>query len=326
MRNEEFKKSSERLYGIYRAVVVDNDDSNEWNNRFTGGSGRVRVRIWGMHTQKTNKSQEEGIPDNELPWAEPAYPVVEGSITDIGLWSVPVKGTHVFVFFENGDHMQPRYFACASGIQPTQVKKEGDDGFVNEEWITRDRTDEPDYARVARGDTRDTFIENINNNLQSVAVGSCSPVSINEDTVSIGQYPHILDLETHGNHALALDSTPNEKRFFYYHPSKTYIEVDPNGSVIIHSVNKTISISESDRKIAVKGSNTKAIEGNESVGIDGNWTIDVGGTIWMISDDVKVGACSGHRNLAFANHTHGIISGNSSTKPCTDNTTNLKAT
>jgi hypothetical protein len=77
--------------------------------------GRIRVRVWGLH----NIDKEE-IPVIELPLAQPAYPNIIGSITGVGVWSIPTQGTHVFVFFENGDHMEPRYFATAPGIEPTE--------------------------------------------------------------------------------------------------------------------------------------------------------------------------------------------------------------
>jgi len=146
IKNEpgDIKRTTEKLYGIYRGVVVNNNDSGYNNNeRYDGGAGRVQVRIWGVHTNETDQDDHTGIPDNHLPWAEPAYPVIEGSLEDVGIWSVPVEGTHVFVFFENGDHMRPRYFACVPGISE----------------------DTPDYSRTARGMNTGNFIAQMNGDL-----------------------------------------------------------------------------------------------------------------------------------------------------------------
>ena len=77
----------ERLNGFYRGVVEDNKDPLK--------AGRVRVRIHGLHTSKKLKSDIEGIPTNELPWAEPCMPIHEGSVSGFGAWAVPLQGSHV---------------------------------------------------------------------------------------------------------------------------------------------------------------------------------------------------------------------------------------
>lgn len=97
----------EKLYGIYRGVTEDNADPLQ--------AGRCRVRIFGIHSQSTTKEQTDGIPTAELPWAEPALNVVEGALTGFGLFAVPLVGSHVYVFFEQGNHMNPRYFAAVPG-------------------------------------------------------------------------------------------------------------------------------------------------------------------------------------------------------------------
>jgi len=104
----DYQPPQSKLLGIFRGVVEDNDDPLK--------AGRCRIRIFGVHTDTTIKSVTEGIPTNELQWSEPALPIIEGAVTGYGLWGVPLEGSHVFVFFESGNHMQPRYFASAPGI------------------------------------------------------------------------------------------------------------------------------------------------------------------------------------------------------------------
>ena len=104
----DYQPPQSKIMGIYRGVVEDNDDPLK--------AGRCRIRIFGIHTDTTIKSVTEGIPTNELQWSEPALPIIEGAVTGYGLWGVPQEGAHVFVFFENGNHMQPRYFASVPGI------------------------------------------------------------------------------------------------------------------------------------------------------------------------------------------------------------------
>lgn len=142
--------------GMYRAIVEDNQDP--------AGVGRVRVRIFGIHTFNS-KNESEGVPPNmgtpvnHLPWAEPCLsmyysggvnldnenlqtpnerytarggdkpftlpagpvdslnPVFEDTTMNEygtgGIFTVPKKGSQVWIFFENGDHTRPHYWALA---------------------------------------------------------------------------------------------------------------------------------------------------------------------------------------------------------------------
>lgn len=114
IRNDpsEFQVQSDKLFGIFRGVIEDNNDPEQ--------RGRCKIRVFGVHTDLKDKTQLEGIPTEELPWSEPAMGLVEGSISGYGLWSVPVQGSHVFLFFENGHILKPKYFATVPGIPSNQ--------------------------------------------------------------------------------------------------------------------------------------------------------------------------------------------------------------
>lgn len=107
---ESIQPESQKLLGIYRGVVEDNSSDPQ-------EAGRIKVRIFGIHTSKKTKSSDgrEGIPTEELPWAEPALSLFEGSISGFGAFTIPLQGSHVFLFFEGGNPMKPIYFASAPG-------------------------------------------------------------------------------------------------------------------------------------------------------------------------------------------------------------------
>lgn len=119
IRNDpaEFQPSSEKIQGIWRAVIEDNKDPEK--------RGRCRVRVFGIHTDVKIKTQYEGIPTDELPWAEPAYSLMEGGVSGFGSWCVPVQGSQVFLFFENGHILKPRFFASIPGV-PTDPQFDND--------------------------------------------------------------------------------------------------------------------------------------------------------------------------------------------------------
>lgn len=90
------KLTSTKFKGIYRGLVMSNADSSQY--------GRIKIKVFPMLVN---------VETENLPYAAPAYPIVEGAGDGIGYFAVPDVGTHVFVFFEQGDIYQPVYFAEA---------------------------------------------------------------------------------------------------------------------------------------------------------------------------------------------------------------------
>lgn len=73
--------------------------------------GRVRVRIYGYHTDDKTL-----LPTRDLPWAIPITPIYSASISGIGSAPLgPVEGTWVLGFFLDGNDMQqPAIFGTIS--------------------------------------------------------------------------------------------------------------------------------------------------------------------------------------------------------------------
>jgi len=109
---------------MYRGVVEDVDDPEK--------AGRIRVRVMGIHSD--NKAYVETF---HLPWAIPATSLgmSGGGLRNIGVMNVPSIGSHVYVFFEAGDHNFPVFFAAAPAIEDVEdyqekngKRKDGDKG------------------------------------------------------------------------------------------------------------------------------------------------------------------------------------------------------
>jgi len=146
----QFSREDFKISGFRRAIVEDNDDPT--------GSGRVRVRIIGIHSLDGTET-----PVSHLPWAEPCLSLYtsggfnlknkntespvsryesggdggtvlqdrpskrETEIKLISEWQdqttqnngtgahyvVPSKGTMVWIFFDDGNHLRPQYFGAA---------------------------------------------------------------------------------------------------------------------------------------------------------------------------------------------------------------------
>lgn len=93
--NADKQKNDFKFYGNFRGVVVDDQDPLK--------SGRVKIRVFGIY---------DNVPEEALPWAIYTDPLMGGQ-SGFGSFFIPDIGNHVWVFFENGDHQQPVYFAGA---------------------------------------------------------------------------------------------------------------------------------------------------------------------------------------------------------------------
>ena len=113
MQNLENAQIDKRFFGNYRATVIKNDPKDEKYIK-TKTSGMIQVRVMGIH---------DDVPEAALPWAIYADPLMGGSV-DSGGMIVPDVGSKVWVFFENGDHNQPVYFAGAPSGKDGPVEKD----------------------------------------------------------------------------------------------------------------------------------------------------------------------------------------------------------
>lgn len=92
-------ESDDKFYGIYRGIVENNDDPLK--------AGRIQVRVYPMF---------QNVESDILPWAVYADALGGGS-PDVGGLFLPEEQSNVFVFFENGDHRYPVYFAGAPSMK-----------------------------------------------------------------------------------------------------------------------------------------------------------------------------------------------------------------
>lgn len=255
MSDINIESSGDKLYGIYRGVVEDRDDPKK--------AGRVRIRVFGVHTKLKVKEEYDGIPTNELPWAQPVASLIEGSITGMGQFSIPLQGSHVFVFFENGNHMQPRYFGTAPAIP--NVAPSNSEGFSdpNGEYPLSNRLGEPDFHRLARGVTDETIVPEKEKN-RDLDVEVAGGKSWDEPSpYYAGEYPDNIVINTHGGHLIELDCTPGKERFHLYQgTSNTYTEIDKDGNVVIRNNQDKYEIVISNKHIHIKGDEYITIEGD----------------------------------------------------------------
>jgi hypothetical protein len=249
---KDINPQTDKLFGIYRGVVEDRVDPDK--------AGRCKIRVFGVHTSVKRKSTTEGIPTDELPWFEPCLPLIEGSISGFGLWSVPLQGSHVAVYFENGNILQGRYFASLPAI-PTESPNPAQ-GFndPNGHYPTEHRLNQPDVHRLARGESSETIVdkklEEKDTGIQIAFGGTWDE----PDAYYAAVYPDNIVLSTHGGPLMELDSTNEMPRWHIYHPSNSYIEIEKDGDMIVRN--------EKDKYEIVIDNKRKHIKINEYCTVD----------------------------------------------------------
>ena len=269
----------EVLNGFWRGVVEDNKDPLK--------AGRVRVRIHGIHSPKVIKTETDGIPTDELPWAEPCMPIHEGSISGFGAWAVPLQGSQVMLFFENANPTQPRYFASMPGIPEEKEQYSNNkratskktDGFKDPDGIypTEHRLGEPDVHRLARGISSQTLVTT-KNEKKDVGVPTALGGNWSEPSSPYNaQYPHNHVIATHGGITIELDSTPGSTRLHLYHPSNSFIEIDNDGNMVVKNNAEKYEIVASGKNIHIKQQRNITIDDNSKKKIAGEEVIEVGG-------------------------------------------------
>ena len=150
--------------------------------------GRVRVRIYGIHTEDT-----EMIPDEDLPWAQVVVPVTQGGTAGFGNNLGIQVNALVFGMFLDGQNSQ---LPLVLGSLPKQEDNELDEyDSVSTNPLARGTQVKPYTPDETIGEPDDPF----------AAV-----------------YPNNLVYETPAGHVKEYDNTPDAERIRELHKSGTF--------------------------------------------------------------------------------------------------------
>lgn len=265
------KTKKQTFDGIYRGVIEDNNDPDKL--------GRVRVRIFGIHSSIKNKLATGGIPVDELPWAEPCFSLLGGSVSGIGTFSVPVNGSHVLVFFEGGNWECVRYFATLPG-NPVE-KADITQGFNDPDGIypLEDHLSEPDTHRLARNEKISETIVQDKIDDRTTGIPKAGGGTWDEPLPSYAaQYPKNTVICVESGITIELDSTPNSSRIHIYHPSGSFVEINNSGDVVFKNAGDRFDISKGN-KYETSVENHINTTGDSSINSGAKWTVKATGDI-----------------------------------------------
>ena len=252
---------------FYRGVVENNNDPLKL--------GRLQVRVFGVHTD-----DKDELPTEALPFAEVANSLAFGFISGIGVSSVALQGSFVWIFFDNGDFNKPIVFATCPGI--SKEKHENAFSDTSGTYPLDETLGESDYNRLARAEKTEeiraekALQENI---IQGISTADSSswdePTSLSKNA----KYPFNNVIETQSGHIIQLDDTQGNERVQILHKSGSYIEIKPNGDVVIKSIQDTYEITKNNFKQNVGVKADLTINGDKSELIGGSLTENVGGAL-----------------------------------------------
>lgn len=112
------------------------------------------------------------------------------------------------------------------------------------------------------------------------------------------EYPYNKVLQTESGHIIEMDDTPGSERLQVYHRSGTFIEIDPNGTIIKRTKGTSYEIIDRNGYIAVSGDAHLSVSGATKIFVGGNADIEVEGDTNVKSlNDITVQA-AGKMNLS----------------------------
>jgi len=237
--------------------------------------GRVRVRIFGVHTE-----DEQLIPKDKLPWAQVMAPVTEGGIAGQGNYLGMQKGARVFGMFLDGTNSQmplvlgsiphSEKFISKGGIQSHVTTDINAQGLTNE--VQDGYGDEFDTTKVKHEvfdhETKKQESEMIDEPLQK--------------NVRTGVYPNNKVKRTPSGHVIEIDDTPGAERLHIVHKTGTSVEIQPSGDVVTHHKNGVRTV-VGDDKLYVTGDVEWVINGNLDVSVLKNITFASEGDLKVVT-------------------------------------------
>lgn len=199
--------------------------------------GRIKIR----HITEYNPSSKEYVDTDDIPWAIPMTPANSASRFGVGTAPVGIdKGSFVVGFY-------------LDGVKKTKPMVLGSWPVYNE----------------------DNDKHSVNEKARGIAPQEKEYLSYEPKTQYAAEYPHNKTYTTKRGHLIEIDDTPEGERIHVFHRSGSYIEMNPDGSVVTKSSDKEINISMKDKDIVVNQGNTSIISVDGSINIYSSEEINI---------------------------------------------------
>jgi len=328
MNNENYMGLGGFFY--FFGVVEDRNDPLK--------TGRLRVRIVGVHTQ-----DKLALPTTDLPWALCVLPITASGISGIGFSATGLlEGSWVFGFFRDGHFRQEPVILGSLPGRPIELA-DSRKGFYDPNEIYPKYKDEPDVNRLAvnskdsdgnennpslaltlRRATRITGIATADYNSMLNAAGEPTQASDgstwNQPEIPYNAvYPYNHVYESESGHIQEFDDTPNAERIHIRHRTGTSTEIHPNGTRTDIIKGDQYTITSGDNQVYIQGNSDTTINGRHKLYINKNgqsnnhYDIEIGPganiNIQVDNGDINLHTLNGRLNLNSGGDTNLKVGG-----------------
>lgn len=266
---------------LFIGVVEDIDDPIQ--------SGRVRVRVFGDHTD-----DRIAIPIDTLPWAPVMLPTTSPSISGKGHTPFLVTGSWVVGFYTDESKQSPIIMGTLPGF-PTE-KIDPLKGFSDPSGVYPVWTDDSDITYAAREEMyqqHPSYLERVDKrhtDVQTAAPPRVTTVAPDKEEIYYQEqtwdepeilkdhtpmYPDNHVFETEQGHLQEFDDTEGSMRYHRYHPAGSYEEIVNDGTRTIKVVGKDYEMYMQGQNIYVYGSINVTCTGDMRQLVGGNYHLEV---------------------------------------------------
>jgi hypothetical protein len=248
--------------------------------------GRVRVRVYGFHT-----NDKLLIPTESLPWAAVMQPITSAAMSGKGQSPTGLlPGSWVIGFFRDGPHAQdPIVIGSVAGWPfidvDTGLYKDSNVGFYDPsgKYPLDDYLGEQDTNRLARGVTgvelEKTIVKTKNDaRVRKVPTGLTGEW-VEPETPYGATYPHNHVYESESGHVFEVDDTEGKERIHQYHRSGTFEEIHPNGSRVTKIIGDDYEITIGSKSAMIKGDVLYTNEGKAKFKVGKDFYLEVDGDV-----------------------------------------------
>ena len=254
--------------------------------------GRVRVRIFGDHTDDKVK-----IPTEDLPWAQVMMPVTSASLAGIGDSPTGiVQGSWVVGFYLDGESkQQPLVLGTIPGITSAGNPVKGFSDPDGEHPVRTDEADTPYSAMSLQYEDHKSYSDkNVlrQEQIETAVPSKVSTVAQDEadsyyerqtwDSPKVMSelgtiYPYNKVKETESGHVFEIDDTPGNERISQFHKTGTNYEIQNDGSKTETIVGDGYRVVFGSDNVYIKGNVNLTIDGDLRQLVKGNYHLEVNG-------------------------------------------------
>lgn len=220
-------------------------------------AGRVKVRVPHEHGIEGKAGLKKIVETGDLPWATVMMPTTSASFDGVGISPTGIfKNSYVIGFYLDQDKNIPMV------IGTFHLSARGGDEKSN------------DVSKIARGEG--PVIKDY--------------LGYEPKSKYAAVYPFNKTMTTVGGHVIEVDDTEKSERLHVYHTSGSYIEINPDGTIVAKSVKDNIDITIGDKNIVVESGDMTitSINGKILIQAEGEVQISSGEALSILAPMINI--------------------------------------